>query len=128
MYRTHSPGGVAGAPTREKIQEMIEWVLLKVSTYMRIYLWLKTRNEELTVQKECLGQGYVELEKGASRESSSVVVSLASAITCFTFSFPNDIKLPVSTESKEDLLFFFLPVSPICSGDALAPFANLFHF
>lgn len=92
---------------REKIQEMIEWVLLKVSTYMRIYLWLKTRNEELTVQKECLGQGYVELEKGASRESSSVVVSLASAITCFTFSFPNDIKLPVSTESKEDLLFFF---------------------
>lgn len=107
---------------------MIEWVLLKVSTYMRIYLWLKTRNEELTVQKECLGQGYVELEKGASRESSSVVVSLASAITCFTFSFPNDIKLPVSPESKEDLLFFFLPVSPICSGDALAPFANLFHF
>lgn len=64
--------------------------------------------------------------KGGFRDSSSVVVSLASAITCFTFSFPNDIKLPVSTESKRDLLI--LPISPICSREVLAPLANLFHF
>lgn len=111
---------------RGRIQKMIESGLLKVSTQRRIYLWPKTRNEKLSVQKERFGQGCVQLEKGASRESLSTVVSLASAITCFTFSFLNDIMLPVSTESKKELLM--LPILPICSRGALAPFANLYHF
>lgn len=54
------------------------------------------------------------------------MVSLASAFTCFTFSFLNAITLPVSTESKRDLLI--LPFFPICSRGALAPCASVFHF
>lgn len=118
---------MTGAPLRGRIQTLIEWVLLKISTQRRrIYLWPKTRNENLSVEKECFGQGCVQLEKGAPRESLSAVVSLASAITCFTFSFLNDIMFPVSTESKKNLLI--LPIFPACSRGALAPFANLFYF
>lgn len=54
------------------------------------------------------------------------MVSLASAITCFAFSFLNDIMLPVSTESNRDLLI--LPIFPIRSRGALASFADLFYF
>lgn len=54
------------------------------------------------------------------------MVTLTSAITCFTFSFLNDIMLPVSTERKKDLLI--LPIFPICSSGVLAPFANLALF
>lgn len=89
---------------------MIELVLFKVSTQRRIYLWPKTRNEKLRLQKECFGQGHVQLEKGVSCESSNTVVCLACAITCFAFSFLNGIMLPVSTESNRDLLI--LPIFP----------------
>lgn len=122
----HSDGKGAGTLMRGRIQKMIESVLFKVSTQRRIYLWPKTRNEKLSVQKKCFSQGHVKLEKGASCESWSTVVCLACAITCFAFSFLNDIMLPVSSESNRDLLI--LPILPICSRGTLVSFANLFHF
>lgn len=106
-------------------EKLLNWFYSKFPHRGEFTFGLKPGMEK-PVQKECLGQGHVQLEKGASCESWSTVVCLASAITCFAFSFLNDIMLPVSTESKRDLLL--LPIFPICSRGARASFANLFHF
>lgn len=50
---------------RENSKKEVESGLLGVSTQRRLYLWPQTRNEKLSVQKECIGQGRVQLEKGA---------------------------------------------------------------
>lgn len=87
---------------------------------------LKPGTKNSQSKKKCFGQGHIKLEKGASCESWSTVVCLACAITCFAFSFLNDIMLPVSSETNRDLLI--LPIFPICSRGTLVSFANLFHF
>jgi len=61
-HRLETEGVLMG----ERSGEVMEWALLEVSTYMRIYLWTKTRNENLSVLKECFGQSDVQLKRGLS--------------------------------------------------------------